>query len=103
VDTKIIALDYEVTGNMDCAQEEKHLAETERHIAEAKTLISRQRAVLARARGLGNGLEAQATLGALESSLRTFEKHRERLLTESARAPKRTRRSITQELSHRDA
>jgi len=68
---------------MNRARKKKPLTETDRHFEDAKVLIARQRAVLARTLARGYPSEqAEATLDALEGSLRMFERHRERRLAE---------------------
>ena len=66
---------------MDFEQERRILVEVERHIAEAKKLIARQRVIVQRENEKHPSAEApQSTLNSLESSLRMFETHRQRLL-----------------------
>jgi hypothetical protein len=61
--------------------ERKLLVETDRRIAECKAHIAKQRDLIERALEQGRSTEvAEATLEALETSLRTFEKERQRLL-----------------------
>jgi hypothetical protein len=61
--------------------ERKLLVETDRRIAECKEHIAKQRDLIERALEQGRSTEvAEATLEALETSLRTFEKERQRLL-----------------------
>ena len=61
--------------------ERKHLVETDRHIAECEAYIAKQRDLIERANQQGRSTEvAEATLEALEASLRTFERQRQRLL-----------------------
>ena len=58
--------------------ERDHFAQADRHVSELKERISRQRAVIERARQRGHPTEAaESLLRTLESSLRTFEKHRQ--------------------------
>jgi hypothetical protein len=67
--------------NVDFDRERQTLAEVERHIAEAKELIERQRLIHQSAVKKGApSIETRDTLVALESSLRMFETHRQRLL-----------------------
>ncbi len=61
--------------------ERKQLVETDRHIAECEAYIVKQRDLIERANQQGRSTEvAEATLEALEASLRTFERQRQRLL-----------------------
>jgi uncharacterized protein YpiB (UPF0302 family) len=61
--------------------ERKQLVETDRHIAECKNCIAKQRELLDRAIQRGHSTEvAETTLEALETSLRTYERQRQRLL-----------------------
>jgi acetyl/propionyl-CoA carboxylase alpha subunit len=61
--------------------ERKHLAETDRRIAECEAYITKQRELIERAIQQGRSTEvAEATIEALEASLRTFERQRQRLL-----------------------
>src|SRR5262249_42597497 len=61
--------------------ERKHLVETDRHIAECKEYIAKQRERIERAIEQGRSTEvADTTLEALEASLRTLERQRQRLL-----------------------
>ena len=61
--------------------ERKQLVETDRHIAECEAYIAKQRDLIERATHQGRSTEvAEATLEALEASLRTFERQRQRLL-----------------------
>jgi hypothetical protein len=64
---------------MNRAEAEKQFAEIERQIADARAMMSRQPAMLSW--GLAGGFSTEGTLYALESSLRTFEEHRERILS----------------------
>lgn len=57
-----------------------HFAEADRHVSELKERLSRQRAVVERARQSGHRTgAAESILRTLETSLRTFERHRERV------------------------
>jgi hypothetical protein len=61
--------------------ERKHLVEIDRRIAECKSYITKQRDLIERAIQQGRSTEvAEDTLEALETSLRTFERQRQRLL-----------------------
>jgi hypothetical protein len=61
--------------------ERKHLVEIDRRIAECKAYITKQRDLIERAIQQGRSTEvAEETLEALEASLRTFERQRQRLL-----------------------
>src|SRR5262249_43674404 len=61
--------------------ERKHLVEIDRRIAECKAYINKQRDLIERAIQQGRSTEvAEETLEALEESLRTFERQRQRLL-----------------------
>jgi len=61
--------------------ERKHLVETDRHIAECKAHIAKQRELIERAIQQGRSTEvAETTLESLETSLRAFERQRQRLL-----------------------
>jgi hypothetical protein len=61
--------------------ERKLLVETDRRIAESKAHIAKQRDLIERAiQQGGSTVVAEATLEALETTLRTFEKQRQRLL-----------------------
>jgi hypothetical protein len=61
--------------------ERKLLVETDRRIAECKSHIAKQRDFIERAIQRGRSTEvAEATLEALETSLRTFERQRQQLL-----------------------
>jgi hypothetical protein len=61
--------------------ERKHLVETDRRIAECKSHIAEQRERIERAIQQGRSTEvAEAMLEALETSLRTFERERQRLV-----------------------
>ena len=63
---------------MNCAQEQKHLAEANGHIAESKVQIVRQRVIVKYALDTGQPSEmAESLLHALEERLGAFEKHRE--------------------------
>jgi hypothetical protein len=61
--------------------ERKHLVETDRQIAECEAYIAKQRELIERAIQQGRSTEvAEATLEALQASLRTFERQRRLLL-----------------------
>jgi hypothetical protein len=61
--------------------ERKHLAEIDRQIAECEEYIAKQRELIQRAIQQGRSTDvAEATLEALEASLRVFERQRRRLL-----------------------
>jgi hypothetical protein len=61
--------------------ERKHLVETDRRIAESKAHIAKQRDLIESAIQRGRSTEvAEATLEALETTLRTFERQRRVLL-----------------------
>jgi hypothetical protein len=64
--------------------ERKHLAEADRHIAKCKAQVARQQKIIRqmtlRARST---LWARDMLGVLETSLRAFERHRERVVSGS--------------------
>ena len=61
---------------MNCAQEQKHLAQANGHIGELKVQIVRQR-VIEYVLDTGQPSEmAESMLNALEESLGAFEKHR---------------------------
>jgi hypothetical protein len=69
--------------------ERKHLVETDRHIAECKEYIAKQRELIERAIQQSRSTEvAEATLEALEVSLRAFERQR-RLLLDRLKEPER--------------
>jgi hypothetical protein len=72
------------TGTTDFAapdQERKHLKRADRHLAEVNKLIARQREIIEAAIDKGRpSIEAQLLLQALETSRRTFEKHRHLIL-----------------------
>src|SRR5215831_4583062 len=64
--------------SMNCAQEQKHLAQANGHIAELTVQIVRQRVIVKYALDTDQPLEmAESLLRALEQSRRAFEKHRE--------------------------
>ena len=74
--------------SMNCAQEQKHLAEANGHIAESKVQIVRQRVIVKYALDTGQPSEmAESMLNALEESLGVFEKHRELVLDQLKRRP----------------
>jgi hypothetical protein len=57
-----------------------HFAEADRRVSELKERLTRQRAVVERARRSGHAMgAAESILRTLETSLRTFERHRERV------------------------
>ena len=59
---------------------EDDLRRIEEHVAEAQRLVQRQKGLMARLRAAGvNTLDAQRILWLLESNLRRFEEHRNRL------------------------
>jgi hypothetical protein len=69
--------------------ERKHLVETDRHIAQCKEYIAKQRELIERAIQQSRSTEvAEATLEALEVSLRAFERQR-RLLLDRLKEPER--------------
>jgi hypothetical protein len=71
---------------MSRAQE--HLAQANGQIAELKVQIVRQRVIVKYALDTGQRSEmAESLLDALEGSLRTFEKHREMILSQLLRQP----------------
>jgi hypothetical protein len=71
---------------MNCAQEQKHLAQANGHIAELTVQIVRQRVIVKYALDTGQPLEmAESMLHALEESLGAFEKHRELVLDQLKR------------------
>jgi len=56
------------------------LRRVEEHVAEARRLVQRQKGLIVRLRAAGvNTLDAQRILWLLESNLRRFEQHRDRL------------------------
>lgn len=69
--------------------ERKHLAEADRHIAKCKAQVARQQKIIRQMT-----LRAQSTtwardmLGAMEASLRAFERHRERILSATDTLPR---------------
>jgi hypothetical protein len=74
--------------SMNCAQEQKHLAQANGHIAELKVQIVRQRVIVKYALDTGQPSEmAESMLNALEESLGAFEKHRELILDQLKRRP----------------
>ncbi len=57
-----------------------HFADADRRVAELKERISRQRAVIERAKQRGRPTgAAESIVRTLETSLRSFERHRERI------------------------
>jgi hypothetical protein len=59
---------------------EDDLRRVEEHVAEARRFVQRQRGLIVRLRTAGvNTLDAQRILWLLESNLRRFEQHRDRL------------------------
>ena len=59
---------------------EDDLRRVEEHVAEARRLVQRQKGFIVRLRAAGaNTLDAQRILWLLESNLRRFEQHRDRL------------------------
>jgi hypothetical protein len=59
---------------------EDDLHRVEEHIAEARRLVQRQKGLIIRLRAAGvSTLDAQKILWLLESNLRRFEEHRDRL------------------------
>jgi hypothetical protein len=59
---------------------EGDLHRVEEHIAEARRLVQRQKGLIIRLRAAGvSTLDAQKILWLLESNLRRFEEHRDRL------------------------
>ena len=59
---------------------EDDLRRIEEHVAEARRLVQRQKGLIVRLRAAGvNTLDAQRILWLLESNLRRFEQHRDRL------------------------
>jgi len=63
---------------MNREQESEHLRKAERHVAEAKELVERQRGFVEELTQKGHDTEvADATLRALEGTLRAFERHRD--------------------------
>jgi hypothetical protein len=65
-------------------QEHQHLAQADRHIAECKELIVRQKELIRRMAQRGQSAEvAEATLEAWQTSLQTFEKHRNLIISRS--------------------
>ena len=74
--------------SMNCAQEQKHLAQANGHIAELKVQIVRQRVIVKYALDTGQRSEmTESLLDALEGSLRLFEKHRILILGQLQRQP----------------
>ena len=64
--------------------ERKHLAEADRHIAKCKAQVARQQKIIRRMTLRGRStLWARDMLGALETRLRAFERHRERVVSGS--------------------
>jgi hypothetical protein len=60
---------------------EDDLRSAEEHVAEARRLLQRQKGLITRLRAAGvNTWEAQRILWLLESNLRRFEEHRDRLI-----------------------
>ena len=56
------------------------LRRVEEHIAEARRFVQRQKGLIVRLRAVGaNTLDAQRILWLLETNLRRFEQHRDRL------------------------
>jgi hypothetical protein len=75
-------------ADMNCAQEQKHLAQANGHIAELKVQIVRQRVIVKYALDTGQPSEMAASmLNALEESLGAFEKHRKLVLDQLDRGP----------------
>jgi hypothetical protein len=59
---------------------EDDLRRVEEHVAEARRSVQRQKGLIVRLRAAGvNTLDAQRILWLLESNLRRFEQHRDRL------------------------
>ena len=59
---------------------EDDLRRVEEHVAEARRLVQRQKGLIVRLRAVGaKTLDAQRILWLLESNLRRFEEHRDRL------------------------
>ena len=59
---------------------EDNLRRVEEHVAEARRIVQRQKGLIVRLRAAGvNTLDAQRILWLLESNLRRFEEHRDRL------------------------
>jgi len=66
---------------MNREQESEHMKKAERHVAEAKELVERQRGFVEELTQKGHDTEvADATLRALEGTLRAFERHRDQIL-----------------------
>jgi hypothetical protein len=62
---------------------EDGLCRVEEHLAEARRLVQRQKGLIIRLRAAGvNTWDAQRILWLLESNLRRFEEHRDRLKTD---------------------
>ena len=62
---------------------EDDLRRVEEHVAEARRLVQSQKGLIVRLRATGaNTLDAQRILWLLESNLRRFEEHRNRLRAE---------------------
>jgi hypothetical protein len=62
---------------------EDDLRRVEEHLAEARRLVQRQKGLIIRLRTAGvNTWDAQRILWLLESNLRRFEEHRDRLKTD---------------------
>src|SRR5262249_56824762 len=77
---------------MNCAQEQKHLAQANGHIVELKVQIVRQRVIVKYVLDTGQPSEmAESMLNALEESLGAFEKHRELILDQLKRRPSEKR------------
>jgi hypothetical protein len=72
--------------SMNCAQEQKHLAQANGHIGELKVQIVRQRVIVKYDTGQPSEM-AESMLNALEESLVAFEKHRELILDQLKRRP----------------
>ena len=67
-------------GTKEAMRFEDDLRRIDEHIAEARRLVHRQKGLIIRLRAAGvNTWEAQRILWLLESNLRRFEEHRDRL------------------------
>ena len=81
MDQQVVTVKLTVGVHASMNHAQKYLARTNRHIAELAVQIASQRVIIKHALDTGQGSEmAESLLGALEASLRIFEKHRMFLL-----------------------
>jgi hypothetical protein len=71
---------YDAVGLRPAMSFEDDLRRVEEHVAEARRFVQQQKGLIVRLRAAGeNTLDAQRILWLLESNLRRFEQHRDRL------------------------